>query len=243
MIRVGCAGFYYPNWRNKFYPQGLSQKDWLSYYSSIFSTVELNGTFYRMPKSSDLKRYFQVTPDDFTFSVKMSRYITHVKRLTVRESIRDFQALVSDNLQNKHQYFLFQFPANFRFSEENLDRIVTQVPNNPRNVVEFRHKSWWNDYVREILTQSTITFANIDYPGLESHVINTSPQFYLRLHGNPVLFASSYDTTALKKFHGQIPNDAVTANIYFNNTMNEAAYKNAAQFVSMTRGNRINKYG
>src|SRR5690348_4857711 len=106
MLRVGCSGFYYPSWRHKFYPQGLAQKDWLRYYSSIFNTVELNGTFYRMPKPSDLRKYFQITPKDFTFSVKMSRYVTHVKRLTIRESITDFQDLVIGNLQNKLQHFL-----------------------------------------------------------------------------------------------------------------------------------------
>ncbi|HMG93852.1 MAG TPA: DUF72 domain-containing protein [Chryseolinea sp.] len=244
MIRVGCSGFYYPNWRNQFYPHGLSQKDWLSYYSLIFPTVELNGTFYRIPKSSDLKRYFQVTPDDFTFSVKMSRYITHVQRLTSRESITDFQTLLKDNLQNKLQYFLFQFPASFHYSEENLDRIVTHVPNSPNNVVEFRHQSWWNDDVRKILTQSAITFVNVDYPGLDSYAINTSPLFYLRLHGNPVLFTSSYDNAELEKFRLQIPDDATSVNVYFNNTMNAAGYENAAQFMGVISQNLVvNKYG
>jgi uncharacterized protein YecE (DUF72 family) len=233
MIRVGCSGFYYPNWKNKFYPQGVPQKDWLSYYSTVFKTVELNGTFYRLPKSADLKRYYQITPDDFTFSVKVSRYITHVKRLTVKTSIDDFQELVSESLQNKLQYFLFQFPSNFRYSEENLDRLVSNVPNNPQSVVEFRHSSWWNEGVKNSLTQSNITFANVDYPGLDSFVVNTSPSFYLRLHGSPVLFASSYDTVTLQKFQEQIPRDAADANVYFNNTMAEAGYKNAAQFVSM----------
>jgi len=233
MIRVGCSGFYYPTWRDKFYPQGILQKDWLSYYSLIFSTVELNGTFYRMPRPSNLKRYYHDTPDDFTFSVKMSRYITHIKRLAIRESITDFQALVSDNLQNKLQYFLFQFPANFRYSEENLDRIVAHIPNSPHNVVEFRHESWWNDNVKRTLTQSTITFVNIDYPGLDSYVVNTSPHFYLRLHGNPVLFSSVYDIETLEKFQHQIPDHARSVNVYFNNTMNEGGYENAAQFMSL----------
>jgi uncharacterized protein YecE (DUF72 family) len=242
MIRVGCSGFYYPAWRNKFYPQGLPQKDWLTHYSSVFDTVELNGTFYKMPKPSDLKRYFQITTDDFTFSVKMSRYVTHVKRLTIRESITDFQALVMDGLQNKLQFFLFQFPSNFHYTEENLDRIVNNVPNSPHNVVEFRHGSWWNDDVRKTLTASGITFANVDYPGLETYVLNTSRSFYLRLHGNPVLFASSYDTTELKKFREQLPKDVVDANVYFNNTMNEAGYENAAQFVSLVHENQTGKH-
>lgn len=235
MVRVGCSGFYYPNWRNKFYPKEVRQKDWLSYYSSVFNTVELNGTFYKLPKSSDLKRYFQMTPHDFTFSVKVSRYVTHVKRLTVKSSIDDFQSLVLENLQSKLQHFLFQFPSNFRYSVENLDRIVTNVPNRPQSVIEFRHGSWWNGVVRESLTQSNITFANVDYPGLDTQVMNTSRSFYLRLHGNPVLFTSSYKASTLRKFQAQIPDDAVDSNVYFNNTMGDAGYKNAAQFMDILR--------
>jgi uncharacterized protein YecE (DUF72 family) len=235
VIRVGCSGFYYPNWKNKFYPKGVPQKNWLSYYSSIFKTVELNGTFYRLPKPSDLKRYFQITPDDFTFSVKVSRFITHVTRLTIKQSIDDFQNLVRENLENKLQYFLFQFPSNFRYSEENLQRILASVPNRPQSVVEFRHSSWWNALVKESLTQSNITFANVDFPGLDTYVMNTSPVFYLRLHGNPVLFSSSYETSTLQKFQEQIPHDAVDTNVYFNNTMEEAGYKNAAQFMTMLK--------
>jgi uncharacterized protein YecE (DUF72 family) len=235
VIRVGCSGFYYPNWKNKFYPRGVPQKEWLSYYSSVFQTVELNGTFYKLPKPSDLKRYFQITPNDFTFSVKVSRFITHVKRLTIRQSIDDFQNRVRENLENKLQYFLFQFPSNFRNSEENLDRVLSNVPNSPQSVVEFRHRSWWNAHVKESLTRSNITFANVDYPGLDTYVINTSPAFYLRLHGNPVLFSSNYDASTLEKFQEQIPHDAVDANVYFNNTKEEAGFKNAAQFVTMVK--------
>ena len=235
MIRVGCSGFYYPYWKNKFYPQGLPQKDWLSHYSSVFNTVELNGTFYKLPKASDLKKYFQVTPDDFTFSVKVSRYITHVTRLTQKHSIDDFQSLVRENLGNKLQYFLFQFPSNFQYSDENLGRIVSSIPHSPQNVMEFRHSSWWNTHVEEILTQCNITFGNVDYPGLDAYVVNTTGVFYLRLHGTPVLFASSYDTAELEKFRNQIPDDTANTNVYFNNTMNEAAYENAAQFMNMLR--------
>mgnify|MGYP003580245046 CR=1 FL=1 len=137
MIRVGCSGFYYPYWKNKFYPKGVPQKNWLAYYSSIFKTVELNGTFYRLPKPSDMKRYFQITPDDFTFSVKVSRFITHITRITIKQAIDDFQNLVRENLENKLQYFHFQFPSNFRYSEENLQRILASVPNRPESVVEF----------------------------------------------------------------------------------------------------------
>lgn len=78
---IGCSGYYYSNWKNKFYPKGVTAKDYLNYYSSVFNAVELNGTFYRTPSLSQLKKYHAVTEKNFSFSVKMSKYITHVLRL------------------------------------------------------------------------------------------------------------------------------------------------------------------
>jgi uncharacterized protein YecE (DUF72 family) len=153
----------------------------------------------------------------------------------MRQSILDFQNLVLGNLENKLQHFLFQLPSNFRYSDEALDRLVSNVPNTPQSVVEFRHSSWWNPRVEELLMNANITFVNVDYPGLDNYVMNTSPAFYLRLHGNPVLFTSSYDITSLQKFREWVPDNANEVSVYFNNTVGEAGYQNAAQFMSMFR--------
>jgi uncharacterized protein YecE (DUF72 family) len=91
---IGCSGFYYAAWKNNFYPPGTPSRKWLEYYSTVFNTLELNGTFYRQPKIADLRRYTLITPPAFRFSVKMSRFITHVKRLADTESIRMFQDLI-----------------------------------------------------------------------------------------------------------------------------------------------------
>ena len=114
MYNIGCSGYYYPNWRNKFYPQGLPPKNWLEYYSSVFNTIELNGTFYRTPKLTDLKKYADVTKDDFTFSVKMSKYITHiVKMKDCTENINEFQDLILNGLEGKLSFFYFSFLLHF----------------------------------------------------------------------------------------------------------------------------------
>ena len=106
---IGCSGYYYPAWKKKFYPEGLQPKGWLEYYSRIFNTVELNGTFYRTPKPADLKKYYDVTPPDFRFSVKMSKQITHIRKLKeTQELIEEFQALIRDGLQEKCMHYLFQ---------------------------------------------------------------------------------------------------------------------------------------
>ena len=226
--RIGCSGFSYQYWKNRFYPKGLPAKDWLQYYSTVFNTVELNGTFYRQPKLSDLKKYYSVTPKDFGLSVKMSRYITHILRLkNSKEAIDAFQALILDGLEDKLLHFLFQMPPSFQYTKENLDLVVSFIPHRSQNVVEFRHLSWWNKEAVTALNKAKITFCNVDYPGLKTHFMHTSPKFYFRLHGNPELFKSSYSEPALKKFQKNFPQGCKQYTVYFNNTTFEAGYENS----------------
>jgi uncharacterized protein YecE (DUF72 family) len=229
-FRIGCSGYYYPYWKDKFYPKALPSKAWLDYYSTVFSTVELNGTFYRMPKLDNLKRYAESTPEDFTFSVKMSRYITHVKRLQEsRQSIMDFVGLMREGLGMKLSCVLFQMPGTFRYTDENLQRIADNIPREESNVVEFRHASWWSEPVTTWFANNDLTFCNVDYPGLITSFVHTSALFYLRLHGNPELFKSSYSVEKLEQFFEMIPSHCRRAFIYFNNTAYEAGYTNASQ--------------
>lgn len=230
---IGCSGYYYPQWKNKLYPKGLATKNWLAYYSTIFNTVELNGTFYRTPKLPDLKKYAAVTIEGFTFSVKMNRYITHIERLKNKEAIQDFQDLLIEGLGNKLQHFLFQLPPSFHYSVENLEKIITNIPHNAQNVIEFRHISWWNETVATALRQAKLTFCNVDFPGLDTWFIQTTPHFYLRLHGNPELFKTPYSESQLRSWYAKFPK-AKTASIYFNNTITEAGYENALTLMKIT---------
>ncbi len=231
---IGCSGYYYSNWKNKFYPGGLKPSDWLKYYSTVFNSVELNGTFYKTPKLSDLKRYADVTEDDFKFSVKMSKYITHILKLNdSKQIIADFQDLIKEGLRDKLTAFLFQLPPSYHYNAENLDKILNNIAHHPHNVIEFRHISWWNEKVKKEFKKSGLTFCNVDLPGLESYFINSSPVFYLRLHGNPELFKSSYPIEKLTEFYKNIPEDITQALVYFNNTYYEAGYKNAREFMNI----------
>jgi uncharacterized protein YecE (DUF72 family) len=233
-FHIGCSGFSYQYWKNKFYPKGLAAKDWLQYYSTIFNTVELNGTFYRQPKLTDLKKYYSVTPDDFRFSVKMSRYITHILRLkNSKEAIDSFQDLILNGLEKKLLHFLFQMPPSFQYSEENLDLVLSFIPNRSQNVIEFRHLSWWNKKVIITLNKAKITFCNVDYPGLKTHFMHTSPKFYFRLHGNPELFKSPYSNPTLKRFFKNFPEGCKHYTVYFNNTTYEAGYENALELMKI----------
>ena len=236
---IGCSGYYYPQWKGKLYPKDLASRSWLAYYSSVFNTVELNGTFYRRPQVSALKQNNLATPVDFAFSVKMSRYITHVQRLKDKQTTNDFQSLILDGLEHKLRHFLFQMPPNFHYSEENLGKIISGIPHNPQNVVEFRHISWWNNRVKDALSSANITFCNIDYPGLDSWFISSSDRFYLRLHGNPKLFVTSYTRTRLKDFYNAFPESGITRSVYFNNTVTEAGFRNARQLMKIAMASSL----
>ncbi|HMJ70154.1 MAG TPA: DUF72 domain-containing protein [Cyclobacteriaceae bacterium] len=237
--RIGCSGYYYPQWRNTFYPKGLAPKNWLAHYSSTFNTVEMNGTFYRQPKTADLKKYAVATSDEFTFSVKMSRYITHVQRLKEKQAVTTFQDLILDGLGPKLQHFLFQMPPTFKYSDENLESIINTIPHEPQNVIEFRHISWWNESVRQALASANITFCNVDFPGLDSWFIHTSPAFYLRLHGSPQLFVTPYDESRLENFYRQFPATAQRCSVYFNNTVTEAGFQNAMTMRKIVQDNDV----
>jgi uncharacterized protein YecE (DUF72 family) len=231
---IGCSGYYYPSWKNKFYPQGLQPKNWLNYYSTVFNSVELNGTFYRTPKPTDLTKYKEVTPDNFKFSVKVSKYITHILKLKdTKHQIHDFQNLINEGLENKCSHFLFQLPPTFQYNKENLDRILDNIPHHPNNVIELRHISWWNEEVLKAFVKAKFTFCNVDFPGLDSYFIHSSSCFYLRMHGNPELFKSIYSKERLKKIYENFPIGSKSYSIYFNNTTYEGGYTNARQMMEL----------
>jgi len=230
IYRIGCSGYYYSVWKDIFYPKGTPAKDWLTFYSSVFNTVELNGTFYKVPQLSALKRYEKATPADFKFSLKMNKFITHNKKLlNCKDEIAKFQDLTYNGLGDKLACTLFQMPPSFHYTDENLERVLANIPHSPYNVVEFRHISWWNEDVEKALKKAKITFCNVDFPGLKSYVVETSPVFYFRFHGNPVLFSSQYDISVLKKYAKEFPVKAKDHYVYFNNTGINSGLNNAMQ--------------
>lgn len=233
-FRIGCSGYYYPEWKGSFYPEGLGTSKWLNYYSSVFNSVELNGTFYRQPKIENLKKYARMTPFGFRFSAKASRYITHVLKMKeAKIFVNEFSQLLERGLEEKFDKLLFQLPATFKYSGENLENIFETVPSDPRNVIEFRDISWWNEAVFERFRKSSLVFCNVDYPGLQPPFISTGKNFYLRLHGVPELFHSPYSKQQLEKIAQSIPQGIDQCNIYFNNTAGEAAFSNAAELAGM----------
>jgi uncharacterized protein YecE (DUF72 family) len=183
---IGCSGFYYKEWREKFYPKGLPQRKWFEFYCESFNTVELNVTFYRFPKLEALKGWYQRSPEDFTFTVKAPRLVTHYRRFkNAATNIQQFYERVYEGLQEKLGCVLFQLHPAMEYEEETLALIISSLDASFTNAVEFRHNSWWNDAVFKTLRHHRITFCSISYPELPDDIIKTTDTLYYRFHGVP----------------------------------------------------------
>jgi uncharacterized protein YecE (DUF72 family) len=234
---IGCSGFSYKEWREEFYPKGLAQSKWFSYYTQHFDTLELNVTFYRFPTLNSLRGWYDKAPAQFSFSAKVPRSITHFKKFEDTESmINDFYGLLKEGLQEKLACVLFQLPPSLIYSKEKLEKIVNQVDPTFNNVIEFRHESWWKKNIQTVLKKHNISFCGVSFPKIsfDDAIINT-PTCYYRFHGVPKLFYSEYDKTFIEKIHNQIVQNKKVerAYIYFNNTASLAALHNAKYFQSL----------
>jgi uncharacterized protein YecE (DUF72 family) len=150
-----------------FYPHGLAQKKWFAFYCEHFDSLELNVTFYRFPQPSFLKGWYDRSPAGFSFAVKAPRAITHYKKfLNAEVMINEFYNTVQEGLQDKLGCILFQLPPNYTYTEERLQRIISSLHKTVKNVVEFRHESWWNDVVYKELAKKEITFCGMSHPHL-----------------------------------------------------------------------------
>jgi uncharacterized protein YecE (DUF72 family) len=229
---IGCSGFYYKHWRDKFYPKGLAQRKWFEFYCESFNTVELNVTFYRYPKLEALKGWYARSPQNFRFTVKAPRLITHYKKFhnALREA-RDFYDLAANGLAEKLGCVLFQLPPNLVYSESNLENILSTLDPAFTNVVEFRHESWWTPKVSQALKANKITFCGISYPSLPDDVVRSVPVVYYRFHGVPDLYASGYSMETLRHVADTIRDFRGVTDVYsyFNNDIHAEAIRNARE--------------
>lgn len=164
-IRIGCSGWNYKHWRERIYPKGLPPKKWLDHYATLFDTVEVNSTFYRLPRESAVANWVAQTPPDFVFAIKMSRYVTHVKRL--REAAPStaifYERIAPMAASPKMGPVLWQFPENFHRDDERLAAALDALPTG-RHCFEFRHASWFVDDVYALLGAKNAALVIGDHP-------------------------------------------------------------------------------
>ena len=228
--RIGCSGWNYPHWREVVYPKGLPPARWLEHYATLFDTVEVNSTFYRLPKRDSVARWVEQTPDGFVFTVKASRYLTHVKRLTdLGSGIERFYERIEPLVRSpKLGPVLWQLPANFRRDGERLGAALEALPAG-RHCFEFRHESWFAPEVYELLRSHGAALVIGDHPErpFQTHEL-TADWTFIRFHYGRRGRNGNYSERELEEWARRIESWLREADVYayFNNDWHGYAVRN-----------------
>lgn len=234
---VGCSGWFYWHWRGRFYPDDAKTSEWFCHYASQFSTVELNAPFYAWPTIGTVQTWRkQIGRRRFVYTVKASELITHVGRFSrTADLIKDF-GLIAELLGPAMGCFLFQLPPSFKYSRARLKRIVDQLDARHRNVVEFRHKSWWNETVYAAFEAKGIIFCSCSGPRLPDQLVKTADDVYIRFHGTKRWYRHDYSREELDLWAQRVREaKPVRVWAYFNNDREGYAIKNARAFLRLLR--------
>ena len=231
-LRIGCSGWNYAHWRNGvFYPPRLPPPRWLDFYARHFDTVELNNTFYRLPRREAVTRWVDETPPDFLFAVKMSRYITHIKRLTdLGGGIARFYERIEPLVRSpKLGPVLWQLPPTFKRSDERLAAALAALPPG-RHCFEFRHESWFADEVYELLRthDAAIVIGDDARRPWQTREL-TAAWTFVRFHGGRRGARGNYSRTELEEWAEQVERWRRHTDVflYFNNDWEGFAIRNA----------------
>lgn len=235
---IGTSGYNYKHWKGVVYPERLPQEEWLAYYSRHFSTVEVNATFYGRFKKTTFKTWLEQAGDDFRFTLKGSRYITHVKRLNDPEQPIERFFAPAEALGKQFSCALWQFPQNMHRNQETLARLetfLTLLPRDRRQAFEFRHDSWFTEAVFTLLQHHNAGFVINESPHFAAMEKVTADFAYLRFHGPGKLYASSYEKAELEDWAKKIRRWLRDYDVYcyFNNDHAGFAIKNALTLKEM----------
>jgi len=233
---VGTSGWSYSDWVGQFYPPKTPQRAWLKLYAEQFPSVEINNTFYHLPTPAAVAQWHQQTPVEFTFSVKLSRLITHSKRLKIDDQTRDALTNFCEaiaGLQTKLAVILIQLPASFTNDTPRLKAFIPELQKALHNqrlqtriAVEFRHESWFTAATFALLSRHNVASAWITGANMPTHFEQTADFAYARFHGTPRLYVSHYADKDLERWATELKK-TTTAFAYFNNTAAGHAIANA----------------
>jgi len=198
-LHAGTSGFAFKEWKGSFYPSELKDDAMLGFYASRFPTVEINNTFYRLPKEGVLQSWAGQVPEPFTFAIKASQRITHFARLKPEcASAVEFLLKNTSTLGDRLGPILFQLPPNPKKDVDRLRAFLDTLPRDRRFTIEFREPSWFDDDVYELLRQRDVAMCIIDQPEFSSPFVATSTWGYVRLH------RFDYDASALTEWASRI---------------------------------------
>ncbi len=247
-IYIGTSGWHYVHWMGLFYPESVTGYDELKYHSQYFNTVENNSSFYRIAGESTYKTWVRMTPQDYKFSLKLNKLLTHIHRLELNEEVKERVGYIlhtTQVLKDRLGAIVIQLPASFKFDIVKLERFlkffkseIAKREYRPDIAIEFRNKYWFTEDVYEILRKYNVSLVAADssrYPGAR---VITSDFGYIRLHGPEKLFASKYTKDGLKEwaeYIGVISRKVKRVYVYFNNDFHGYALENAKELMQMLK--------
>ena len=231
-VHVGCSGWNYAAWREVFYPKGLPTGRWLEHYAQHFGTVEVNSTFYRLPKRDAVARWVTQVPEDFIFTIKASRYLTHIKRLTfMEEGVGRFYERIEPLVESgKLGPLLWQLPPNMKRDDERLASALGALPPG-RHCFEFREPSWFTDEVYALLRKHKVALVIGDRPevaGFQTHEM-TADWTFVRFHYGHRGRRGNYSESELEEWKRRVDGWRREREVflYFNNDWEGFAIQNA----------------
>jgi uncharacterized protein YecE (DUF72 family) len=236
VIRIGCSGWNYRHWRGLFYPEGLPQRSWFAFYAGHFDTVEINNSFYRLPKAETFEKWRGEAPPGFCYAVKANRFLTQAKKLKDCEEplarmMAPFRAL-GDRLGP----ILYQLPPRFRINLERLEDFLKLAPRDATNVFEFRDHSWHTAETFALLDHYGASLCVHDMAGWATERIAAGPIAYVRFHGAAGKYWGRYPDEILLSWTDWIVAQAKAGRpvwVYFNNDIHAHAIHDAQTLKAM----------
>ncbi len=233
---IGTSGWMYGHWRGKFYPQDLPEVKWLEYYAQNFPAVEINSSFYHLPRPQTFKNWAQRVPKDFLFAVKLSRFVTHLKKLAVdTEPLTRFYS-AAKNLGPKLGPILVQLPPSLKFSQQKTTHflLLCQKVFGQKQPLTFepRHPSWFQPESYRLLQKYQVALCWSDTPRYPYAEEVTADFVYIRLHGHEKLYASRYTLAQLRSYAQKIRTQLRAGRdvyVFFDNDAHAYAVENAKE--------------
>jgi uncharacterized protein YecE (DUF72 family) len=236
VLYVGTSGWQYAHWKRVFYPAKLPPSEWLPYFAERFQTVEVNNTFYMLPEASVFEQWRRHTPSDFIFALKMSRYLTHLKRLhDPADPVKRFKERAR-KLGPKLGPILLQLPPNLAADVERLDETMSVLGRSVKVAVEFRNDAWFTLETRRLLERHGAALCLADSPRRKQPIWRTADWGFVRFHEGTGAHAPGYERDVLRRWVSRIAETwARTADVYvyFNNDAGGYALKDAVTFAEL----------
>jgi len=229
-LKIGCSGWSYKHWKGKFYPNTLPVSKQFDFYAGLFDTVEINNSFYKLPAKNVFLSWKSMSPPDFLFAVKGSRFITHMKKLLDPEhSFNKFFDHISA-LGEKLGPVLFQLPPRWKINVQRFESFLKIIPPHLRVAFEFRDTSWYDDAIYDLLRKYNCAFCIYELAGHQSPIIVSAEFIYIRLHGPGGKYEGSYKDEVLLAWRTKIEEwmaSDLDVFVYFDNDQHAYATQDA----------------